>query len=77
MQKIYIKLKKFLEREPIFRTYLLRKCRKYRVFLEDSYGTISITSIKRMKKVDKQLRKTAKEMARSFTDKMLENLDED
>ena len=30
-----------------------------------------------MKKVDKQLRKTAKEMARSFTDKMLENLDED
>ena len=77
MQKIYIRLKKFLEREPIFRTYLLRKCRKYRVFLEDSYGTIPVTSIKRMEKVDKQLRKTAKEMARSFTDKMLENLNED
>ena len=77
MQKIYTKLKFFLVKNPIFRTYLLRKCRKYRVFLEDSYGTIPVTSIKRMKKVDKQLRKTAKEMARSFTDRVLERLDED
>ena len=77
MQKIYTKLKFFLVKNPIFRTYLLRKCRKYRVFLEDSYGTIPVTSIKRMKKVDKQLRKTAKEMARSFADRVLERLDED
>jgi|TARA_R110001583_G_scaffold178856_1_gene335116 hypothetical protein len=77
MQKIYTKLKFFLVKNPIFRTYLLRKCRKYRVFLEDSYGTIPVTSIKRMKKVDKQLRKTAKEMTRSFTDRVLERLDED
>ena len=77
MQKIYTKLKFFLVKNPIFRTYLLRKCRKYRVFLEDSYGTIPVTSIKRMKKVDKQLRKTAKEMTRSFTDRVLERLYED
>ena len=77
MEKIYTKLKFFLVKNPIFRTYLLRKCRKYRVFLEDSYGTIPVTSIKRMKKVDKQLRKTAKEMTRSFTDRVLERLDED
>jgi hypothetical protein len=77
MRKIYTKLKFFLEKNPIFRTYLLRKCRKYRVFLEDSYGTIPVTSIKRMEKVDKRMRKMAKEVARSFTDKMLENLNED
>ena len=77
MQKIYTKLKFFLVKNPIFRTYLLRKCRKYRVFLEDSYGTIPVTSIKRMKKVDKQLRETAQKMARSFTDRVLERLDED
>ena len=77
MQKIYTKLKFFLVKNPIFKTYLLRKCRKYRVFLEDSYGTIPVTSIKRMEKFDKRIRKTAKEVARSFRDKMLENLDED
>ena len=77
MQKIYTKLKFFLVKNPIFKTYLLRKCRKYRVFLETSYGTIPITSIKRMEKVDKRVRETAQKMARSFRDKMLENLDED
>ena len=77
MREIYTKLKFFLKKNPIFRTYLLRKCRKYRVFLEDSYGTIPVTSIKRMEKVDKRIRKMAKEIARSFADKMLENLDED
>ena len=77
MQKIYTKLKFFLVKNPIFKTYLLRKCRKYRVFLEDSYGTIPVTSIKRMEKFDKRIRKTAKEVARSFKDRMLENLNED
>ena len=77
MQKIYTKLKFFLVKNPIFKTYLLRKCRKYRVFLETSYGTIPITSIKRMEKIDKRVRETAQKMARSFRDKMLENLDED
>tara|TARA_B100001094_G_scaffold96408_1_gene92377 strand:- start:298 stop:804 length:507 start_codon:yes stop_codon:yes gene_type:complete len=77
MEKIYLKLKRFLEKNPIFKTYLLRKCRKYRVFLETSYGTIPITSIKRMEKVDKRVRETAQKMARSLRDKMLENLDED
>ena len=77
MERIYLSIKDFLKQNPIFKTYLLRKCRKYRVFLEDSYGTIPITSIKRMEKVDKRIRKMAKEIARSFADKMLENLDED
>ena len=85
MRKIYTKLKFFLEKNPIFRTYLLRKCRKYRVFLEDSYGTIPITSIKRMQRLEKRIRETGKKMAeeglkefkRSYKDKMMENLDED
>tara|TARA_Y100000816_G_scaffold201886_1_gene148499 strand:+ start:594 stop:1124 length:531 start_codon:yes stop_codon:yes gene_type:complete len=85
MRKIYTKLKFFLEKNPIFRTYLLRKCRKYRVFLEDSYGTIPITSIKRMERLEKRIRETGKKMAeeglkevkRSFKDRTLRNLDED
>ena len=35
LQNIYEDLKRFLVDSPIFKTYLLRKCRKYRVFVED------------------------------------------
>lgn len=35
LQNIYEDLKRFLESSPVFKTYLLRKCRKYRVFIED------------------------------------------
>ena len=64
---------------------MLRKCRKYRVFLEDSYGTIPITSIKRMERLEKRIRETGKKMEeeglkevkRSFKDRTLRNLDED
>ena len=35
LQNIYEDLKRFLVGSPIFKTYLLRKCRKYRVFIED------------------------------------------
>ena len=32
MEKIYQSIKGYLKRNPIFKTYLLRKCRKNRVF---------------------------------------------
>ena len=35
LQNIYQDLKRFLKDSPVFKTYLLRKCRKYRVFIED------------------------------------------
>ena len=35
LQNIYEDLKRFLVDSPVFKTYLLRKCRKYRVFIED------------------------------------------
>ena len=35
LQNIYEDLKRFLKDSPVFKTYLLRKCRKYRVFIED------------------------------------------
>jgi hypothetical protein len=35
LQNIYEDLKRFLVDSPVFKTYLLRKCRKYRVFITD------------------------------------------
>jgi len=35
MKTFYQELKPFLKRFPIFKTYLLRNCRKYRVFLQN------------------------------------------
>ncbi len=35
LQNIYEDLKRFLIDSPVFKTYLLRKCRKYRVFITD------------------------------------------
>ncbi len=36
-QKVYNTLKRFLDKNKVFRTYYLRECRKARVFLLDSY----------------------------------------
>ena len=41
LQETYFGLKTFLKAEPIFKTYLLRKCRKYRVFLENNLDELN------------------------------------
>ena len=46
MEQIYQTLKSFLKTTPIFRTYLLRKCRMNRVFLEDKYDRLNNTQIR-------------------------------
>ena len=49
MKSIYKELKPFLQRFRIFKTYLLRNCRKYRVFHEDKKADLNkyqVTEIK-------------------------------
>ena len=50
MQKIYQTLKGFLTRTPIFKTYLLRKCRQNRVFLETKYDDLNSLQVKEVAK---------------------------
>jgi len=55
MEKIYLSIKGFLKRNPIFKTYLLRKCRKNRVFLEDKYQSLNTLQVKQVaEKISKQ-----------------------
>ena len=48
IRKIYDKLKSFLNTEPIFRTYLLRECRRRRVFLMDKYSDLNKQQVKQV-----------------------------
>ena len=48
IRKIYDKLESFLKTEPIFRTYLLRECRRRRVFLMDKYSDLNKQQIKQV-----------------------------
>lgn len=55
MEKIYQSIKGFLKRNPIFKTYLLRKCRKNRVFLENKYQSLNTLQVKQVAdKISKQ-----------------------
>lgn len=55
MEKLYQILKAFLKRTPIFKTYLLRKCRKNRVFLETKYENLNGLQVKEVaKKINKE-----------------------
>ena len=55
MEKIYQSIKGFLKRNPIFKTYLLRKCRKNRVFLENKYQSLNTLQVKQVaEKISKQ-----------------------
>ena len=48
-------IKGFLKRNPIFKTYLLRKCRKNRVFLENKYQSLNTLQVKQVaEKISKQ-----------------------
>ena len=49
MQSIYKELKPFLQRFPIFKTYLLRNCRKYRVFHEDKKADLNKYQVTKIK----------------------------
>jgi len=46
IEKTYESLKGFLKINPIFKTYLLRKCRKNRVFLEDKFQKVNNLGLK-------------------------------
>ena len=48
MERIYLSIKDFLKQNPIFKTYLLRKCRKNRVFLEDKYQSLNSLQVKKV-----------------------------
>ena len=48
MKKIYLELKEFLKRYPMFKTYFYRECRKRRVFLEDKYASLNKLQIKQI-----------------------------
>ena len=55
MEKIYLSIKGFLAKNPIFKTYLLRKCRKNRVFLENKYQSLNTLQVKQVAdKISKQ-----------------------
>ena len=50
MEKLYQIIKAFLKRTPIFKTYLLRKCRVNRVFLETKYDDLNSLQVKEVAK---------------------------
>ena len=55
MEQIYRTLKSFLRTTPIFKTYLLRKCRVNRVFLETKYDNLNGMQVKEVsKKINKE-----------------------
>jgi len=55
MEKLYQMLKTYLKRTPIFKTYLLRKCRMNRVFLETKYDNLNSLQVKGVaKKINKE-----------------------
>ena len=55
MEKLYQTLKGFLRTTPIFKTYLLRKCRVNRVFLETKYDDLNGLQVKEVaKKINKE-----------------------
>ena len=55
MEKMYLSIKGFLRQSPIFKTYLLRKCKKNRVFLEDKYQSLNTLQVKQVaEKISKQ-----------------------
>ena len=48
INQTYLSIKGFLDRTPIFKTYLLRKCRKNRVFLENKYQSLNALQVKQI-----------------------------
>ena len=55
MEKLYQIIKAFLKRTPIFKTYLLRKCRLNRVFLETKYDDLNSLQVKEVaKRINKE-----------------------
>jgi len=68
MEKLYQMLKAYLKRTPIFKTYLLRKCRMNRVFLETKYDNLNSLQVKGVaKKINKE-KDTANILERTIED---------
>ena len=65
LNKMYVDLKEFLERKPIFRTYLLRQCRKYYVFYPETYQSINNSNLKEVSNLIVEGKRDALERALS------------
>jgi len=63
MKRIYNDLKAFLKKEPIFKTYFLRECRKRRVFLIEDSNDLIGGSLKQVVKLILEDEKDALERA--------------
>tara|TARA_A100001011_G_scaffold296550_1_gene309114 strand:+ start:44 stop:544 length:501 start_codon:yes stop_codon:yes gene_type:complete len=64
-RQTYRTINRFLQRNDVFRTYLLRECRKKRVFLLDSYKRFPKKAMDKLlleKKVDETLKKIEEQL---------------
>ena len=68
MERIYQSIKGFLIQNPIFKTYLLRKCRKNRVFLEDKYQSLNSLQVKKVSDIINEDEETANILERNLED---------
>jgi len=68
MERIYQSIKGFLKQNPIFKTYLLRKCRKNRVFLEDKYQSLNSLQVKKVSDIINEDEETANILERNLED---------
>ena len=68
MEKIYLTIKEFLKKNPIFKTYLLRKCKKNRVFLEDKYQSLNSLQVKKVSDIINEDEETANILERNLED---------
>ena len=68
MERIYLSIKDFLKQNPIFKTYLLRKCRKNRVFLEDKYQSLNSLQVKKVAEIISEDEETTNILERNLED---------
>tara|TARA_R100000315_G_C5115779_1_gene66135 strand:+ start:61 stop:540 length:480 start_codon:yes stop_codon:yes gene_type:complete len=68
MERIYLSIKDFLKQNPIFKTYLLRKCRKNRVFLEDKYQSLNSLQVKKVAEIISEDEETTNILEKNLED---------
>ena len=68
MERIYLTIKEFLKKNPIFKTYLLRKCKKNRVFLEDKYQSLNSLQVKKVSDIINEDEETTNILERNLED---------
>ena len=69
IRAIYTSIESFLIKYPIFKTYLLRECRKYRVFEENKYVDLQVYKIrgdKDKKNIIEDVMENIKDIGKNF-----------